>query len=117
MKNKEKESYLTISGELGEIVISPSVIQEITKDILKEIPGIEELRLNLLSKKTDSGKVSVLPADDSNNITLVVGVCLNGHVPVKTVAVQIQERLMHELPKMVGIKVEKVVVKVEKIIL
>lgn len=115
MKNTEKDNSLLIATKLGTIVVSTTVIEDLTKDILKEIPGIDKIQLKLLGKRTDSGKVLVLTNEESNAISLTVSVCLGGYVPVKTVATQIQERLIHEIPKLAGIDVEEVIVKIEKI--
>ena len=115
MKNTDKETNLVISGDLGSIVISSNVVRALTKEILKEIPGIDEIQLNFFGKKTDSGKVSVSTNGNSNGISLKVSVCLGGCVPVQTVGMQIQERLTHEIPKLVGLVVDEVIVLVEKI--
>lgn len=115
MKHTEKDANLIITNELGTIAISTVVIEDLTKDILKEIPGIERIQLKLLGKKTDSGKVIISTNENSNAISLTVSVCLGGLVPVTTVATQIQERLIHEIPKLAGIDVKEVIVKIEKI--
>lgn len=121
LKNLEKPNQAEIKNEYGAIKFHPNVIQHLCNHITKEIPGVcervDNIQVtNFFSKATsDGGKVKVSTTEQKKSINLTIHVTISGFTAIQVVAEQIQERIFHELPKILGLEISHITVVVDNI--
>lgn len=106
-----------VETDYGYISISNNVLTDFVRHLIEEIPGMQQIEIkNFISKTTQSGEVEIQKADSEDSIDLNVSVCVLGTVKVTEAAEELQKRLRYEIPQILGIKIDKVILHVKKIV-